>query len=283
MKMNFAFFGTDDISVAVLDELKSAGLTPLLIVTQPDRPAGRHLKLSPPPTKVWAVENKIAFLQPEDLNDPNFTHTLKAVSYRLFIVASYGFLIPKSILDLPAQGVLNIHPSLLPKYRGPTPVRSAILEDDKKTGVTVMRMSEKMDAGPLLAQEAFTVDEWPQAPVLEKELARQGARLLIKILPDYLMGRIAPTPQGDTRATFTRKLEKKDAEINLADDPRRNFLTIQAHAGSAPAFFFAERGEKKIRVSIKSAEFKNGKLTILRVVPEGRREMNYEEFLRGAR
>ena len=146
----FVFFGSDDFSISILDALCKAGFVPSLVVAPPDRKQGRGMQLTAPATKIWAEEHSIEVFQPETLDD-NAVSFLKEKIYTwdFFVVASYGLIIPQTILEIPTYGALNVHPSLLPKYRGATPVESAMLADDKETGVTIMLMDNKMDHGPL--------------------------------------------------------------------------------------------------------------------------------------
>ncbi|MEK7208594.1 MAG: methionyl-tRNA formyltransferase [Patescibacteria group bacterium] len=290
MEIKFVFFGSDDFSIAVLDELKKAGLIPALVVTAPDRPKGRGLKLAPPQVKAWSQENRIRCLQPEKL-DSGLHSTLNAVRYTLFIVASYGLIVPQNVLDIPKHGTLNVHPSLLPKYRGPTPIESQILADEKEVGVTIMLMDEKMDHGPIVMQKKLTLEEIQNATKLQRRLAHLGGEMLSEAVPKWVKGKIEAKPQNHSQATYTKKFIKVDGEINLNDEPYKNFLKIQAF----DSYFFTEVGadkrglhaetrrRKRIRVLVKSAEYKDGKLRVLRVLPEGRREMSYGEFLRGLR
>ncbi len=285
MSINLVFFGTDDFSIAILDELVRAGFSPSLIITVPDKPKGRGLTLTPPPIKLWANKNSIPVLQPKSLSSSDLLYKLKTKNYQLFIVASYGKIIPKSILAIPKYGTLNVHPSLLPKFRGASPIQSAILADEKKTGVTIMLMDEKMDHGPILAQKKnqesrIKNQEWPTASELEKILAEEGGKLLVKVIPDWVAGKIKAVPQDESQATYCRKFEKADALIDLFGDPYKNYLKIQAFDHS-PAYAFTERNGEKIRFSIKEAEFNDGKLILTRVIPEGKKEMPYEEFQRG--
>ncbi len=140
--VSFAFFGTDEFSIIVLNELKKADFVPALVVTVPDRPKGRGLKLTPPPAKLWAEENNIPFLQPENLSPSKFK--IPNSKFDVFIVAAYGKILPKTILDIPRCGVLNVHPSLLPLYRGPSPIEAQILDSAPEVGVSIMKIDEKM-------------------------------------------------------------------------------------------------------------------------------------------
>lgn len=283
----FVFFGTSRFSLIVLDELKHAGIVPELIVTAPDKPQGRNLVLTSPPVKTWAEQNNVPFLQPAKLDDA-FIDKLQAISYKLFLVASYGKIIPQKILDLPEHGTLNVHPSLLPKYRGPSPIQSQVLADEKDIGVSIMLLDEKMDHGPIVARAQCIVDNtqkeggWPpNAKELEELLARQGGALLAKTIPEWLAGSITPQEQEHDKATYTKKITKEDALLDLAGDPYKNFLKIRAYGPWPGTYFFVEKKGAKIRVLIKDATFENGVLTITRVIPEGKKEVSYEDFLRG--
>lgn len=285
MKINFAFFGTSDFSVVVLNELKKTGWLPTLIITAPDKPKGRGLKLTPLPVKLWALANKIDFIQPEKL-DSNLCYKLQVTSYKIFVVASYGKIIPREILDIPEHGALNIHPSLLPKYRGASPIQAQILNDEKNIGVTIMLMDEKMDHGPLLAQREFLIsnsqflNKTPTAKELSEKLAAEGGKLLAETLPKWLAGEITPIPQNNSEATFTKKFEKKDGEIDL-NGGKKTWLAYQALSSTVGVFFFVKHNDRIIRVKVTGAEFRDEKFIPKRVISEGKKEMDYEDFLRG--
>lgn len=282
-KINFAFFGTDEFAVTVLNTLSLKGLVPSLVITTPDAPKGRHLTLTPPPVKDWANERQIQILQPEKLKDESLKSELEKNNFDLFVVASYGKIIPEMIFNIPRYKTLNIHPSLLPKLRGASPVATAILEDMKDTGVTIMQIDEKMDHGPIIAQQKYHVDDWLPRQELETTLATLGAMLLAKTIPEYINGKIDPVAQNDFEATYTKMVEKKDAEINLEDDPYLNFRKIMAYSEWPKAFTFFETDDYKIRAQITEARFENGELIIEKVIPEGKKEMDYEDFKRGLR
>lgn len=279
MKPSFVFFGTPRFATTVLDELLASGFSPSLIVTAPDKPAGRGMTLTPPPVKLWADAHRIPVIQPETLREvPN---ELSATSWNFFIVAAYGKLLRKNILDLPARGVLNVHPSLLPKWRGASPIESSILADDRETGVSIMLLDEEMDHGPVLAQKKVTLESWPpRASVLEDTLAHEGGKLLAEIIPALMEGTIAPESQNHAEATSTKKITKEDGLIDLSADPYQNFLKIQAYEGWPGTYFFVERGGRKMRIKITEAAWRDGVLTITKVIPEGKREMSYGEFVR---
>ncbi|MFA7193871.1 MAG: methionyl-tRNA formyltransferase [Candidatus Paceibacterota bacterium] len=285
-KNNYIFFGTSEFSVDVLNQLKSADLMPNLIITTPDSLQGRGLKLTPCPVKIWAEENGTKNFQPERLSGDFFVQLKsykdedgKNLDWDAFVVVSYGKIIPKDVLEIPKKGIVNVHPSLLPKYRGPSPIETAILNDELKTGVTIMLIDEKVDHGPILSQEIVEFKEWENKNVVSAKLAEVGGKILAKILPHYISGEIEPVEQNHADATFTKKIEKSDAEIKLSDSPRKNFLKIMAYTPHPGAYFFTEKNGKQIRVKIVSAQYKNDTLEILRVIPEGKKEIDYSLFI----
>lgn len=274
------FFGTSRFAVIVFEQLLQHGFVPSLLITQPDCPQGHRLVLAPPPAKIWATEHNIPILQPKELDD-TFAKMLKNNGYQLAIVASYGTIIPKNILDLFLYGILNVHPSLLPKYRGASPLQSTILNDDKNTGVTVIMLDEKMDHGPIVAVEHVLVPEWPPSVlVLEDILAKAGGKLLASTIKPWLRGEIHARAQDDSKATYTKKKSRSDGELDLTGDPYKNYLKICAFEPWPGTFFFIQHKTKKMRIKITKALFKNEELFIERVVPEGKHEMAYKDFCR---
>jgi methionyl-tRNA formyltransferase len=277
--ISFAFFGTSRFSVILLEELMARGISPSLIVTAPDRPVGRKQILTPPPVKVWAEKYAIPVLQPEKLKDRSFLEQLKP--FTLFIVASYGKIIPKDILDLPSLGTLNVHPSLLPKYRGASPIQNQILNNEQHVGTTIMAMDEEMDHGPIVSQReiTFTPDTFPATyHAVEEKLAKESAQLLTDILPSWIDRSAIATLQEHAAATYTKIIEKADGEISFSDDPFKNYLKYLAYSEWPKTFFFFEKENKKMRAVITSATFEEGVFVIKKVIPEGRKEMSYEEF-----
>lgn len=279
-KIKIIFFGTDQFSIGVLEELKKADLLPEIIIAPPSKKGGRGNEIIDPPILDWAKDEGVEFLQVQDLNE-KFIEEMRAKDPDLFVVASYGKIIPGEILEIPKYKSLNVHPSLLPLYRGAAPIQNAILDDSKETGVTIMKMDEKMDHGPILTQEFVIFEKWPTRPEVEQILAQKGGEILAKIIPQWISGQIAEQEQDHQAATFTKMVKKTDAEIDLKDDPYKNFLKVQAYTGWPRAFFFAEKADKKIRVVITKAHFDYDKneLVIDRVIPEGKSEMDYIAFL----
>jgi methionyl-tRNA formyltransferase len=280
----WVFFGTDEFSVKVLDTLCQRGLVPSLVVTVPDQPRGRKLVLSAPPAKDWAEQHRVPVVQPANLKDPEFaqSYKLQTESFDFALVASYGKIIPQNILDLPKHGTLNIHPSLLPKYRGATPLESVLLSGDEETGVTIIKLDAEMDHGPIVAQAPFGLRESKKYyEELRDELAELGANLLADNLEAYLAGTLSIKGQDHSQATFTKKISKEDGLIDLVADPELNFRKIRALTPWPGVYFYINKDGRKIRVVIKKAHLENSALMIERVVPEGKSEMDWASFQRG--
>lgn len=282
----FAFFGTPQLAVIVLEELAQADLAPSLVVTNPDRPQGRKHLLTPPPTKKWAAEKGIPVFQPDSLKQLPDKHPLTARSFDLFVVFAYGLIMPKNIIELPKHGTLNLHPSLLPQLRGPSPIRSAILHDLRETGVTIMRMDEQMDHGPIVAQENAGIppELWPmRGHELDERLVRQGAQLLARTIPTWIDGAMQETPQDHDRATYTTLFTTDMAQLHLdphhlptGDEAYQTLLKIYAYEGN-PGAFFEYRG-KRVKI-VDAALSSEGSLLIKTVVPEGKKPCSFDSFL----
>ncbi len=276
--IKIAFFGTPDLAVYVLKELKKGGIIPTLVVTSEDKPVGRKLTLTSPPVKNWAEKNGVEILQTSSLKNENDIDIFLNTEWDLFIVAAYNIILPENILELPKYGVLNVHPSLLPKNRGPSPVRSAILNDDKDTvGVSIMLLDDKVDHGPLVAQAKLELPVWPErGEILDEVLFREGGRLLVEVVPAWLKGEITPEEQEHDKATYTYKFIKANGEIDLNDDGYKNYCKFCAHDGWPGTFFFADCNGKRMRVKVTDAKYEDDKFEILKVVPEGKKEVEYE-------
>jgi methionyl-tRNA formyltransferase len=278
--IKIAFFGTSEFSLIVLKELKKNGIVPELIVTVPDKPQGRKMIMTPAPTKVWAEENGIECIEPEKLKDESFLSKIR--NYNLFIVASYGKIIPKAVIDIPKYKSLNIHPSLLPKYRGPSPLQEQILNNEKEIGVSIMLVDEQVDHGAIVVQKKVEITGWPVGFfTLQEILAQEGADLLTEILPDWIKGKIKVKVQDDSEATFTKKTEKTDGFLDLSKDAFKNYLKILAFEEWPKTYFEVNKNGQKMRVIIKKAVWKDNMLEIQNVIPEGKKEMSYADFLRG--
>lgn len=278
--VRIAFFGNSEFSLIVLKEFQKAGVTPDLIVTTPDKPQGRKMVLTPTLTKVWAEENSVEYIEPNKLKDESFLDKIK--KYNLFVVASYGKIIPKIVIDFPEYKVLNIHPSLLPKYRGPSPLQEQILNDEKEVGVSIMLIDEQVDHGAIITKKKVDINEWPIGFLsLQELLAKNGAKLIADILPNWIKGKIKAEAQDDSKATFTKKIEKQDGLIDLSQDEYKNYLKILAFEEWPKTYFEIDKKGQKIRVIVTKAAWIDNKLEILRVIPEGKKEMDYKSFLLG--
>lgn len=271
--VRFAFFGTSHIAVYVLDALAATHQMPALIVTQPPKPKGRGLEPKPTEVETWARTREI----PVAYDSKEF----EGRDWDVAVVVDYGNFLPKQLLDIPKRGFLNVHPSLLPRLRGASPMRSAILNDEKSTGVSIMLVNEGMDEGPIVAQKKIDVEPWPVGNAeLEKILVPEGGKLLAQILPQWVAGEIDAHGQNHDVATSAEKITKEDGLLDLNADGYKNLLKIRAYEGWPGTYTFFERGGKKIRVAVIDAHIENKKLVIDRVKPEGKKEMAYEEFLR---
>ncbi|MBI4118470.1 MAG: methionyl-tRNA formyltransferase [Parcubacteria group bacterium] len=272
----FAFFGTDNFSVIILDKLTKAGFVPSLIVTAPDRRAGRGMKLTPPPAKVWAEKNKIPLLQPETF-DTSVLQKLKDGGCELFVIAFYGKILPQEALDIPKRGTLNVHPSLLPAYRGPSPEQSQILDGVTKTGVTIILADNKMDHGPIVGKKEYTLETpYIQYKDLRRELSALAGTLLTEVLPEWTLGNIEPREQDHTNATYTKLLTKEDGLIRLTDDSETNYRKFLAYNPWPGTYFFS--GDTRVKIT--DAVLEDGVFVVRHVTPEGKREMSYDDFLR---
>jgi methionyl-tRNA formyltransferase len=209
------FIGTAELSCDSLRALiESPGCQVVAVVTQPDRPKGRELKLQPSPLKVLALRAKLPVLQPERARDEAFLGTLRDLRPDLIAVAAYGQILPQSLLDLPRFGCLNVHTSLLPRYRGAAPIQWAILNGDAETGVTIMKMDAGLDTGDILAQAKTPIHPEDTSQTLHDRLARLGAELLVRTIPDYVVGRIHSRAQPAEGVSYASKIRKQDGHID---------------------------------------------------------------------
>lgn len=281
MNYTFAFFGSDEFSIIVLEELIQAGYTPSLCITQPDKPKGRKLVLTPTPIKEFCIEKNIPYITPEKLSVEEII-SLHA-EYDFFVVASYGKIISQKILDIPKHGCLNVHPSLLPQYRGASPIETAILNDTKDTGVTIMHMDAQMDHGPIIKQAEYLFEVWPETKQeVHDALAHRGGQMLSEVIQPFIQGDIVMTDQNHQDATFTKMIEKEDGRITISD---KDYSTYLKHLALTPwpgLFFFITKQDKQIRVKVESAHFDTTQgFVIDTVIPEGKSSMDWESFENG--
>ena len=219
------FAGTPEFARVSLAALVSGGMTPVAVLTQPDRPAGRGKKLTASPVKQFATSNDIAVLQPSTLRDAGILTTLAALKPDLIIVAAYGLILPQEVLDLPTHGCLNVHASVLPRWRGAAPIQAAILNADKTTGVSLMSMTTGLDCGPVFLAESIELGIGEPAGELHDRLAILGGRLLVENLQEILSGTLTAAEQNESLATYAEKIKTSDArlqwQLSAADIARR--------------------------------------------------------------
>lgn len=273
--MKYVFFGTPRFAAIVLEGLLEGGMPPAALVCNPDRPVGRKHVVTPPPTKQLLHGKNIPILQPEKL-DSSFIETLHAFEPDFFVVAAYAKIIPKAVLAAPRLGTLGVHPSLLPKYRGSSPIQSVILAGEKETGVTIYHMDEKVDHGAIFEAATITLDALKTNYLdLEEELAEIGAKLLLEIGPELLKGNAKPKPQDESRATLTKKFttadgnipEKDLTEAEQGNKQKAERIVRKINAlGVEPGVWTMRNGK---RVKLLEAEIKNGALRLSKIQEEG--------------
>lgn len=297
-KLNFIFWGTPDVARETLEILKKNGYLPSLIVTSPDTKSGRGLKMKESPVAIFALQNNIPCLKPENqaellsiFSNDELVATRgsekklkEALSgHDLSIVVAYGKILPENILNIPRFGSINIHYSLLPKYRGASPVESAILNGDTETGVSIQKMVYEMDAGDIITQEKVEIFPKETTPELRARLISLGGKMLVKVLTPTLLplskgevpkaeGVFKLTPQNERKATYCKKIKKEDGLLDLNDDPTKNYNKFRAYA-KWPRTFFFENGKRMV---ITDAILENNQFIIKKVIPEGKKEIDYK-------
>jgi len=300
METGIVFMGTPDFGVPTLKAL-AENFHVSGVITQPDRPAGRNRKPTPPAIKSEAQRLGLPIFQPRTLAKSAVLDQLSIWNPALIVVAAYGKILPPRILDFPPHGCLNIHASLLPRWRGAAPIQAAILHGDRKTGVTIMKMDQGLDTGPILNQRTVPIHEEDTAGSLFKKLSKLGAELLIDTLPPYLAGKITPRPQDDSRATYAPMLEREDGKLTFnrpADELSRKvrayhpwpgtfifwkdqrLIIHQAHAENVTS---PGIGVLSIHGDQPAVGAARGILVLDKVQPAGKRAMPGEAFLHGAK
>jgi len=301
--MRLSFMGTALFALPSLRALCEVGHEVSLVVTQPDRPAGRGYGITPPPVKAAAQELTLPVLQPETVRDPAVFAALREAQPEAIVVVAYGQLLPDPILALPPRGCLNLHASLLPKYRGAAPIPWAIIRGETTTGVTIMQIETRMDAGPVLMQQVEPIRSRDTAGTLADRLALIGAQLLCRALDQVASGTANPTPQDERVATYAPKLRTADTHLDWTRDakaleamirglmPEPGAATrfsgrgvkvldaeVEATAGALPGTVLAIERNQGVLVATGQ-----GGLRLTRVQPENRRAMRADEFARGYR
>ena len=303
--LRIIFMGTADLACASLRALcREKSFAVIAVVSQPDKPKGRDLKLQPTPVKALALAEGLLVLQPARARDEAFIAELRQLQPDLIAVAAYGQILPQAILDLPRYGCVNVHTSLLPKYRGAAPIQWAILNGDAETGVTIMKMDAGLDTGPMLAQATAPIASEDNAQTLHDRLAELGGDLLVKTIPDYVSGKITPRPQPAEGASYARKITKEDGQIDWSQPARVLWNRVRGLTPWPGAFTHLPPGGHSRLLKIWSAEIEaqlSGEpgtvlradkaglvvacgqqaLHILQLQREGGRRMSASEFLAG--
>ena len=301
--MRLSFMGTPAFALPSLRALVDAGHEICLVVTRPDRPAGRGRRVAPPPVKLAAQELKLPILQPERMGEPGVVAALRAARPEALIVVAYGQLLPEAILALPPQGCLNLHASLLPKYRGPAPIPWAIIRGEMVTGVTIMRIEARLDAGGIVLQRAEPIGPRDTAGTLGERLAMLGAELLCQALDQAARGTARLIPQDEGLVTYAPKLTPEDTHLDWARDAHALDCLIRGlHPEPRAVSRFGGRRVKILEALVEAppdappgavlaidrdrgvlVATGRGGLRLTRVQPENRRAMSAAEFARGYR
>jgi len=269
-KLNFIFFGTPDVTSKTLDILKENDYLPSVIITSIDKPQGRKMIMTETPVSIWAKENNIKCLKPEKIT-PEFIEELRKMNADLSIVVAYGKILPEVLINTPLLGTINIHYSLLPKYRGASPVEACLLNGDTETGVSIQQMAFKLDSGAIIAEEKVNIDINDTKVELREKLIKIGGNLLCKIIPDIINKNLNPKAQDESQATFCGKIKKEDGEIDPNGNGNVNWNKYRAFFGWPGVFFFKD-GK---RIKITKARYENDSFVIERVIPEGKKETTW--------
>ncbi len=301
MNTRIVFMGSPEFALPTLRAL-AENFSVVGVVTQPDRPAGRGRKLAPPPVKILAQELGLPLIQPRRLKEPEAMQQLAAWWPDLIVVAAFGQILRRNVLELPPRGCLNVHASLLPRWRGAAPIHAAILHGDTQTGVTIMQMDPGLDTGPILTQRATPITPQDTAGRLSERLAQMGAELLIETIPGYLSGAIQPQAQDDSLATHAPRLKKSAGELDFtrpADYLERQVRAMHPWPG-AYLLWGGNRlrvhratpkgvphpppaGTRLIHNGLPAVAAADGILLLEEVQPAGKRPMSGRDFLNGAR
>ena len=248
------FFGTAEIACPSLEALAESGFAKVAaVVSQPDRPSGRDLKLHPTAVKALALKLEIPVLQPDRARNESFLAELRAIAPDVIVVMAYGQILPQALLEIPPHGCVNIHTSILPKYRGAAPIQWALLNGDPETGVTLMKMDAGMDTGPMIAVARTPIADEDNAETIHDRLAAMGASLLVQKLPEYLDGSLKPTPQPQG-ATHARKITKEDGRLNWNDSAQSLWNRVRALTPWPGTFTFIPAEPKPLLLKVWKAK-----------------------------
>ena len=295
--------GTPDFAVASLEALLEAGYNVIGVVTQPDRPVGRKQVLTPPPVKEAALRHGLPVLQPEKIKVEEALEEVLALSPDLIVTAAYGQILPKRLLDAPQHGCINVHASLLPKYRGGAPIHKSIVEGEKESGVTIMYMVEALDAGDMLSKVVVPIEERDTVGLLHDKLAAAGSALLLETIPQLLAGSIEAQPQNHDEATFAPNIKRTDERIDWMRTAEQIYNQVRGlnpwpvafttHGGKVWKVWWVEKlvekaaGNEPGTIVAREEDglvvaCGDGAVKITELQPEGKKRMSALDFLRGA-
>ncbi len=232
------FAGTPAFALASLSALVGSGIIPCAVLTQPDRPAGRGKRITESPVKRYAREHGIPVLQPATLRDPTITAEIAAFEPDVLVVAAYGLILPQAVLDIPRAGCVNVHASLLPRWRGAAPIQAAILAGDETTGISLMRVTAGLDSGPVHVTSELRIGEQETAGELHDRLAELGGQLLAENFHAILSGELPATEQDEGAATYAGKIDKRDARLDWSESAEILARRVRAYNPVPGAYFF---------------------------------------------
>lgn len=287
--IKFIFFGSGPLAESALYSFYQNNIIPNLVITSPDKKSGRNLELHKNIIAHWCESKNIKVWQPETLKNLDVKSSpLGEGEFDLGIIVSYPKILKKEILDLPKNGCLNIHPSILPKYRGPSPIQTALLNGDEKIGVSIIKLDEEIDHGPILIQTEINIENDDTNEIVERKAGNFGAQMLTQILDHYIDGNLKLIEQDHEKATFTHKFEKKEGEIKLEDKAEELQNKFKAFLPHIPIFFFINHKDRDMRIKVTKinlnkdfAKEKSAKEIIQKVIPEGKSEINFSDFEKG--
>lgn len=302
--MNIVFMGTPTFAVPSLRMLLENGYNVVAVVTQPDRPQGRKRVLTPTPVKEVALEYGLPVLQPQRMRSPEAVAELATYQPDLIVTAAYGQILPKGVLDLPSRGCVNIHGSLLPKYRGGAPIQRSIMNGESVTGITLMYMAEGLDTGDMIAQVEIAIEEEDNSGTIFEKLSNVGATLLQRQLPNLLEGDVIRIPQNDAEATYSPNLKREDEQIDWNRSSRDIYNQIRGLVPFSGAFTMWNGEVFKVWAARPSSEFTShelkvpgtvlqlsergievktgdGSIWLTKVQPSGKKVLEVDDFIRG--
>jgi len=270
--MKFVYFGSFRLSAEILNHLVVCGFMPAAVVCSPDRPAGRKQVLTAPTIKTLILEKKwpIEIWQPE--SPPAVSDQLSALGADLFIVMGYPRIIGADILAIPRLGTIGVHPSLLPKYRGASPIQSVLLAGEPETGITLYQMDEKMDHGKIISNFKFPISNEDTNSILEEKCAEVAGKLLVETLPQFMAGKISSQEQDHSQATFTKKFTTADGEVDMGKDkPEIIYNKIRAFTPEPGVWTMNFPGREGVRVKLLAAKIAGGNLVVTKIQPAGKK------------